>query len=75
MQDAPNPEVAILNAALELPVAERSAYVEKTCSGNSVLRGQVEARLLTLILPNVRALYVPLDGFSKSKAIKGHQPL
>ncbi len=30
-----NPEVAILNAALELPAEQRAAYLDRTCAGNA----------------------------------------
>src|SRR4051812_30450302 len=38
-------EVAELNAALELTLAERAAYLEAACAGNVALRKQVESLL------------------------------
>jgi eukaryotic-like serine/threonine-protein kinase len=40
-----SPEVAILNAALELPTAQRHAYLDKACGRDAALREQVEALL------------------------------
>jgi eukaryotic-like serine/threonine-protein kinase len=40
-----NPEVVILNAALELPAAERRAYLDNACKGDVALRRQVETLL------------------------------
>src|SRR5687768_15890633 len=45
MTEPPNREVAVLNAALELPKAERAAYLAGACAGDDALRGQVEALL------------------------------
>src|SRR5882757_7749698 len=45
MSEPPNPEVAILNAALELPADKRAAYLDQTCAGDVILRQQVEALL------------------------------
>ena len=45
MSEPTHPEVAILNAALELREPERTAYLDKTCAGNAALRQQVEALL------------------------------
>jgi len=45
MNDAPNAEVALLHAALELPEAERPAYLDHACAGDPALRQQVEALL------------------------------
>jgi serine/threonine protein kinase/tetratricopeptide (TPR) repeat protein len=42
MSESPNPEVAILNAALELPAGQRAAYLDQACAGNTALRQQVE---------------------------------
>src|SRR6185295_18592578 len=51
MNEPLHPEVAILNAALELPAEQRAAYLERTCAGDAWLREQVEA----LLLANERA--------------------
>src|SRR6266850_6759087 len=40
-----NPEVSIFNAALELPVEQRAAYVTKACSDDPDLAAQVDALL------------------------------
>jgi eukaryotic-like serine/threonine-protein kinase len=45
MSEPTNPEVTILNAALELPAAERTAYLDQACAGDVALRTQVEALL------------------------------
>ncbi len=45
MTEPLHPEVALLNAALELPASERAAYLDTACAGSSVLRQQVEALL------------------------------
>src|SRR5499427_856853 len=45
MSEPPNPEVAILNAAVELDGSERAAYLNQACAGNARLRQQVEALL------------------------------
>src|SRR5262252_6596837 len=45
MSDTTNPEVNILNAALELSAAERREYLDKACAGEPELRRQVEALL------------------------------
>ncbi len=45
MNEPPRPEVAVFAAALELPAAQRGAYLDQACAGDSALRGQVEALL------------------------------
>jgi serine/threonine protein kinase/TPR repeat protein len=45
MNEPTHPEVAILNAALELHPAERPAYLDRACADNATLRLQVEALL------------------------------
>src|SRR5262245_50874109 len=45
MSEPLNPEVAILNAALELPPAQRAAYLDQACAGDAALRQQVESLL------------------------------
>src|ERR1035438_2565153 len=45
MSEAIHPEGAILNAALELPVDARAAYLDKACAGDPALRQRVEALL------------------------------
>ena len=40
-----NPEVAILSNALELAEAQRDAYLDQACAGNTALRQQVAALL------------------------------
>src|SRR2546426_6639346 len=40
-----NPEVAILNEALDLPAGQRAAYLDQACAGDAELRRQVEALL------------------------------
>src|SRR5947207_9404348 len=43
-----NPEVTILNAALEIQASERAAYLEQACTGDPALRQRVEQLLLAL---------------------------
>ncbi len=45
MTESSNWEVAVLNAALELPTAERAAYLDGVCAGDPALRQRVEALL------------------------------
>ncbi len=45
MSEPPNSEVAILNAALELPAGERAAYLDNACAGDAALRQRVEELL------------------------------
>ncbi len=40
MTEPPHPEVAILNAALELPAGERAAYLDNACAGDAALRAR-----------------------------------
>src|SRR5881394_187225 len=42
MSEPLHSEVAILNAALELPAGQRAAYLDKACAGDATLRRQVE---------------------------------
>src|SRR5947199_5942937 len=45
MTEPPNREVAVLNAALELPADGRAAYLDQACAGDLALLQQVEALL------------------------------
>jgi WD40 repeat protein/serine/threonine protein kinase len=45
MMESPDREVALFNAALELPVAQRELYLQSVCGGDIELRGRVEALL------------------------------
>src|SRR5438445_9429889 len=45
MSTPPNPEEAILDAALELPAHERAAYLDKLCRNDPQLRQLVDALL------------------------------
>src|SRR6266699_2331407 len=45
MNEPVNPEVAILNNALELAEAQRDAYLDQACAGDAALRKQVETLL------------------------------
>jgi len=42
MNEPLHPEVAILNAAVELPPAERTAYLAEACNGDTDLRQRVQ---------------------------------
>src|SRR5260221_7050948 len=45
MNEPTDPEVAILNGALELPEAQRDAYLDQACAGDAALRRQIETLL------------------------------
>jgi len=45
MPDPANEEIAVFNAALALPGAERPAYLDRACAGDPQLREQVEGLL------------------------------
>src|SRR5260370_18588617 len=45
MSDVPAQDVDLLAAAIELPVAERAAYLDRACSGDADLRQRVEGLL------------------------------
>src|SRR6266705_559778 len=45
MSDVPAQDVELFAAAIELPVAERAAYLDHACSGDPDLRQQVEGLL------------------------------
>jgi serine/threonine protein kinase len=45
MNDSPNRDVQIFTEALQLPRAERAAYLERVCGNNRELRVRVEALL------------------------------
>ncbi|HUC85999.1 MAG TPA: protein kinase [Candidatus Acidoferrales bacterium] len=46
MINSPEREVAVFNAALELPAAERAAYLDQACADNPALRQRLNALLL-----------------------------
>ena len=46
MNEPTNREVVVLNAALELLPAERAAYLDEACAGDTALRQQVEDLLV-----------------------------
>ena len=45
MNDSPNRDVEVFEAALRMPVEERPAYIDLACAGDSELRRQVESLL------------------------------
>jgi serine/threonine protein kinase len=45
MNDSPNRDVEMFTQALQLPRAERAAYLERACGGDAELRRKVEALL------------------------------
>src|SRR5213076_2580531 len=45
MSTPPNPEEAIVDAALEIPAHERAAYLDKLCGNDRQLRQLVDALL------------------------------
>jgi WD40 repeat protein/serine/threonine protein kinase len=74
MTEPPNREVAVLNAALELRPAERAAYLDQACAGDTVLRSQVEA----LIRAHDQAegfLDAPPAGLDFQRTVKVNIPL
>src|SRR5271170_6617769 len=42
MPQPPDREIEVFNAALELPAAERAAYLDQACAGDDALRQRVE---------------------------------
>ena len=46
MDNPPDREVAVFNAAVQLPVGQRAAYLDESCAGESPLRVKIEALLL-----------------------------
>ena len=74
MSTPPNPEVAILSAALELRPEERAAYLDKACAGDPDLRGRVEG----LLQAHEQAgdfLVAPAAGFDSAKSSRLSVPL
>ena len=47
MSGVPDPEVVVFTEAVNLPVSERAAYLERACAGNLRLLRRVEALLHT----------------------------
>src|SRR5258706_15031941 len=47
MNDVPQPDLEIFTAAIQLPVGERAAFLERICSGDGEVRQRVEALLQT----------------------------
>ncbi len=45
MSEPNHPEVTIMNAALELPAAERPAFLDQACAGDAAMRERVEELL------------------------------
>src|SRR5437879_2038840 len=45
MNDPPNREVVVFNTALQLPAAQRAAYLDEVCEGDVELHRRVEALL------------------------------
>ena len=45
MNDSSNRDVAVFTGAIQLPVGERTAYLDRACAGNRELRQKVEALL------------------------------
>ena len=72
MSDLTHREVAILNAALELPVQERTAYLQMACASDATLRQQVEG-LLQAHEQADRFLETPPNGLDKTLLV--HPPL
>jgi len=68
-----HPEVAILNAALELPAGERVAYLDQACAGDAALRAQVEA-LIQAASQVADFLEAPPDTFGLKRAELANLP-
>jgi eukaryotic-like serine/threonine-protein kinase len=45
MDNLPDREVAVFNAALQLPAGQRAAYLDEACAGENALRLKIEALL------------------------------
>ena len=45
MKGDPGREVVVFTEALEIPVKERAAFLERVCAGDEALRHKVEALL------------------------------
>ena len=45
MNNPPNREVVVFNAALQLPAMQRVAYLDEVCDGDAELRHRVETLL------------------------------
>src|SRR2546425_9189075 len=74
MNEPVNPEVAILNNALELAEAQRDAYLDQACAGDAALRKQVE----TLLQSHEEAegfLEAPPAGLDFHRTVKLNIPL
>ncbi|NOS70948.1 MAG: serine/threonine protein kinase, partial [Verrucomicrobia bacterium] len=74
MTNPPHPEVAVLNAALELHPAERAAYLDQACAGDAALRRQVEA-LLQAHEQAEDFLKAPPAGFDLNRTVRLNVPL
>jgi WD40 repeat protein/serine/threonine protein kinase len=70
----PNPEVALLNAALELRPEERVAYLDKACAGDADLRKRVEG-LLQAHEQVGDFLETPPTGLEPAKTVRVSVPL
>jgi serine/threonine protein kinase/WD40 repeat protein len=70
----PNPEVAILSAALELRAEDRAAYLDKVCVGDTALRGRVEG-LLEAHEQAGEFLETPPTGLGSAKTLRPGIPL
>src|SRR5258708_22349788 len=74
MSEKPSREVAVLNAALELPASERAAYLEAACAADEGLRRQVEG-LLQAHEQAERFLEAPPAGLDFMKVPAANLPL
>jgi hypothetical protein len=67
MSSPPNPEEAIVDAALDMPASERAAYLDKLCGNDHQLRDLVDALLQAhkkIISPEIAAPAPPAESTS-----------
>ncbi|MCX6928624.1 MAG: tetratricopeptide repeat protein [Verrucomicrobia bacterium] len=74
MSEQPDREVAVFNAAVELPAAERAAYLDKACAVDTTLRQQVEA-LLRAHDQAEGFMEAPAGGLDDQRTASGSIPL
>ncbi len=74
MSEPTNREVAVLNAALELPEPERAAYLDEACAGDAALRRRVE-ELLRSHEQAGNFLETPPAGLDPTRTVRVNIPL
>jgi len=74
MTNPPNPEVTVLNVALDLHPAERAAYLDEACAGEPALRLRVE-ELLRAHEQAEDFLEAPPTGFNFKRTVLANVPI